>query len=125
MHELSCHSLWCWCCPGTVVRGSRVGLVVLNGAIVKFFTSCLVKRDHSVVKMKVFEIFIPCLHGLGMENKCKTNKQKPPPSPQPKSCLVYVRGWRLAGAWEEVALPLRPLSTHSGVHFLLLHIPDH
>lgn len=95
MHELSCHSLWCRCCPGTVVHSNRVGLAVLNEAIVKFFTSCFVKRDHRVVKMKVFEIFIPCLHGLGMENKYKTNK-KPlqPPSPKAVWFMYEDGGWQ-------------------------------
>lgn len=58
-----------------VLHGTRVDLAVSNEVVVKLFTCCLVKRDHSVVEMKVFEIFIPCLHGLGMENKWSTNKK--------------------------------------------------
>lgn len=78
-----------------VLHSTRVDLAVSNEAIVKLFTSCLVKRDHSVVEMKVFEIFT-CLHGLGMENKLKTNK-KPHTNLQPKSLLDYVLGQWLAG----------------------------
>lgn len=55
--------------------GSCVVLAVLKEAIVKLFNSCLLKSDHSVVKVKVFEIFITRLHGRGMKNKCETNLQ--------------------------------------------------
>lgn len=105
-----------------MLHSTRVDLAVSNEAIVKLFTSCLVKRDHTVVEMKVFEIFIPCLHGLGMENKWGKNQKTP--NLQPKSPLAYMSGWRLAGGSEETALPPAPLSTHLWVRFLLLQITD-
>lgn len=105
-----------------MLHSTRVDLAVSNEAIVKLFTSCLVKRDHSVVEMKVFEIFT-CLHGLGMENKLKTYK-KTPTNLQPKSLLDYVSGQWLAGGVSEMALRLAPLSTRPWVGFLLPQITD-
>lgn len=85
-----------------VVPGTRVDL-----AFVKLFTSCLVKRVHSVVEMKVFEIFIPCLHGLGMENKWKNKQMKKtnpkPPAQKPVSlCVGMVAG---GGVGEDGSAP--------------------
>lgn len=80
-----------------VLHSTRVDLADSDEAIVKLFTSCLVKRDHTVVETKVFEIFIPCLHGLGMENKWKMNKKSNPPAQKPVGLCVGTAAGRAIG----------------------------
>lgn len=87
-----------------VVPGTRGDGAVSNEAIVKLFTSCLVKRDHSVVEMKVFEIFISVY--MVLEWKTSGKQTKKTPNLQSKSLLAYVWGWWLAGVWEEMTLLL-------------------
>lgn len=78
----------CWL---PVVPGTREDGAVSHEAIVKLFTSCLVKRDHSVVEMKVFEIFIPVY--MVLEWKTSGKQTKRPQTSSPKaSWLMYGDG---------------------------------
>lgn len=92
---------------------------VLNEAVVKLFTSCLVQRDHSVVKMKLFEIFMPRLHGLGRE---KEQQQKNETS-SPIACWLMCQDsgcWGGGAGWRRPHFP----PEHSWVRVLLLQVPD-
>lgn len=73
-----------------------------------------------MVKMKLFEIFIPCLHGLGMENE--QQKKKTNPNLQPNSLLGYMSGQWLAKEAGSRRPDFPP--EHSWVLVLLLQLPD-
>lgn len=107
----------CWL---PVVHSTRGHGAVSNEAIVKLFTSCLVKRDHSVVEMKVFEIFIPVY--MVLEWKTSGKQTKRPQTSSPKaSWLMYGDGGCRGMGGDGIALG--PIDTHLWVHFLLLEIP--
>lgn len=121
VHEPSCCSSWCqgphWL---PVVPGTRGNGAVSNEAIVKLFTSCLVKRDHSVVEMKVFEIFIPVYMVLEWKSSGKQTKDPKPPVQKPLGlCMGMVVGRGMGGG----DTALGPLKSHLWAHLLLLQAP--
>lgn len=99
--------------------GTRGDGAVSNEAIVKLFTSCLVKRDHSVVEMKVFEIFIPVYMVLEWKS---SGKQKDPKLPAQKPLGLHM-GMVVGRGMGGEGTALGPLNTHLWVHFLLLQAP--
>lgn len=91
VHELSCCQGPTLAACGTWHQGDGA---VSNEAIVKLFTSCRVKRDHSVVEMKVFEIFIPVYMVLEWKSSGKQTKRPQTSSPEASWLMYGDGGWQ-------------------------------